>query len=337
MKLRTVILSRTDAIGDVVLTLPLAKLIKNLQKDVKIIFFGRSYTQPVIDCCSDVDEFLNYDDFSGLKKNEQAEFLRLLNADAIVHVFPRKDIAIAARSACIPMRVGTTGRLYHWFSCNRMVRMSRRKSDLHEAQLNVKLLKPLGHSGTVLVEEISKLYSMDVKELLQTEIRNELSIDRFKLVIHPKSNASAREWNLENYASLLKILPANKFQFIITGGIKEKSELDSWQESLSDDVINLAGKLSLAELIALLNSVNGIIAASTGPLHIAASLGKHALGIYPPIRPMDPGRWAPVGEKAGYIVIDRNCSECRSNPQRCHCINEITPRQVAERISAWIT
>ena len=123
--MRTVIISRTDAIGDVVLTLPMAKLIKELYKGVKVIFFGRSYTQPVIECCSEIDEFLNYDEFTKLDVNGKSEFLRLLNAEAIIHVFPRQDISAAAKSAGIRMRIGATGRLHHWFNCNRLVRMSR--------------------------------------------------------------------------------------------------------------------------------------------------------------------------------------------------------------------
>ena len=65
----------------------------------KIIFFGKTYTYPVIKYCDAIDGFINYDIFSGLSKKMQADFLRQSNADTIIHVFPRRDIARAASKA----------------------------------------------------------------------------------------------------------------------------------------------------------------------------------------------------------------------------------------------
>ena len=118
--IRKIIISRTDAIGDVVLTLPMAALLKKfLGKDVKVIFFGRKYTQPVIQCCEAVDEFLDYDIFQSCSEAEKKEYIKNCSADVILHVFPRKEIALAARKAGIPLRIGTTNRLYHWWRFGR--------------------------------------------------------------------------------------------------------------------------------------------------------------------------------------------------------------------------
>ena len=46
--------------------------------------------------------------------------------------------------ARIAERIGTTNRIYHWRYCNELVRLSRRNSVYHEAQLNLRLLAPLG-------------------------------------------------------------------------------------------------------------------------------------------------------------------------------------------------
>ncbi|NLF41723.1 MAG: glycosyltransferase family 9 protein, partial [Bacteroidales bacterium] len=43
------IISRTDAIGDVILTLPLASYLKSLEPGRKIIFLGRNYTKAIIE------------------------------------------------------------------------------------------------------------------------------------------------------------------------------------------------------------------------------------------------------------------------------------------------
>jgi ADP-heptose:LPS heptosyltransferase len=170
-----------------------------------------------------------------------------------------------------------------------------------------------------------------LKTNLPEAISGLLRKDKIKIILHPKSNASAREWSLENFTELVNLLPEDRYQIILTGGEKEAEAINSWKNILPPHVVNLAGRLSLGELISLLDSTDGIVAASTGPLHISAALGKHALGIYPPIRPMDPQRWAPLGEKAEFLVINKTCSDCRTDPSRCHCMNEITPQQVADR------
>ena len=336
-KLRTIIISRTDAIGDVVLTLPMASIIKTiLGNDVKVLFFGRTYTYPVISCCDSIDGFINYDTFLGFDKKGQVDFLKGYNADAIIHVFPRSNIAMAAKKAEIGERIGTTNRLYHWFSCNKLVALKRKNTSFHEAQLNIRLLKPLGHSGKISLSEIINQYHFNNLPELSKKNSSLLSTDKFKLVIHPKSNTSAREWNINNFHDLIRYLPDKKFQFIITGGKNEEALINEWVKKLPSHVVNLSGKLNLEELIALLNTCDGIIAASTGPLHIAAALGKFALGIFPPIRPMSPVRWAPLGKKAGYLAIDKKCSDCRNAPDKCHCINDITPNMVEKQILQWI-
>jgi ADP-heptose:LPS heptosyltransferase len=335
---QTVIISRTDAIGDVVLTLPLAALIKEiLGNDTKILFFGKTYTYPVISCCDAIDGFLNFDTFNELDEKAKVEFLKEARANTIIHVFPRKDIAFAAKVAGIKNRIGTTNRLYHWFNCNRLVRLGRKNSTLHEAQLNIKLLSSIGFKREVAINDIDSYYHLTKINQLPGEITRLLAGEKFKLVIHPKSHSSAREWKPDHYRKLISMLPPEKFQIIITGGEKETSFINDWVQSLPPYVLNLAGKLSLVEMISLLNSCDGILAASTGPLHIAAALGKHALGIYPPIRPMHPQRWAPLGSQAEYLVSGITCSECRYNPFACHCMNDVSPETVCQRIMTWIT
>ena len=67
MKLNKIILSRTDNIGDVVLALPMAGMIKKHYPDCKVIFLGRTYTKPIIDACENIDEF--YKLMEGLRNN----------------------------------------------------------------------------------------------------------------------------------------------------------------------------------------------------------------------------------------------------------------------------
>src|SRR5512146_252019 len=99
-----VIVSRTDRIGDVVLTLPLCALLR--QRGARVIFVGRRYTRPVLEASPFVDEIMEWDDVADAAPADQAAWLVGAKADAIVHAFPRPEIARAARRARIPIRIG---------------------------------------------------------------------------------------------------------------------------------------------------------------------------------------------------------------------------------------
>ncbi len=87
---RHILISRTDSIGDVVLTLPMCAAIKEHLPDCKITFIARSYTIPVIRACRFVDNILNWDEMSKTSPADQIELLVNTGADAIIHVFPTK-------------------------------------------------------------------------------------------------------------------------------------------------------------------------------------------------------------------------------------------------------
>ena len=118
----------------------------------------------------------------------------------------------------------------------------------------------------------------------------------------------------------------------ITGTKDEGILMKDFLENNKNRVVDLTGKLGLSELISFINSCDGLVAASTGPLHIAAALGKFALGLYAPVKPLWPKRWAPIGKDASYLVYDKpGCTDCRKTLD-CSCLRSITSEEVAEKI-----
>lgn len=329
---KRIIISRTDAIGDVILTLPMCGIIKKHLPEAEIIFLGKAYTKSVIACCEHVDEFMDADELFKLTLKEAIALLKNIKADALIHVFPNKQIARLGKDAGIPIRVGTTNRLFHWGNINKLIRLSRKNSSLHESQLNCKLLKGIGIDVMPDLVEMAEYTGFTKMPSSKSSLLSLLDKGKINVIFHPKSNVSAREWSLDNFRNLINLLPSDKYSIFISGTDKEKVLLDSWIKSLPPHVIDITGKLTLEEFIAFIKQADCLVAASTGPLHIAAALGIHAVGIYPPIKPMHPGRWQPVGKKANYLCVSKSCSDCKSNPQECHCMNEVTPVQVFEKI-----
>lgn len=330
-QLNRLLISRADSIGDVILTLPLCGLIKSINPTVKIYFLGKQYTRAVVEACKSVDEFIDVDELFQKPDSKQVETIQQLELDAVIHVFPRKKIAKLMYQARIPFRVGASGRMYNLLYCNKIVSMSRKRSDKHEAILNLELLRGLGYHHDIQNSEIPTYYTLEAQEELPEKLKLLLSSEKFNLILHPKSKGSAREWGLENFGKLIALLPPDEFQIIISGTEAEGKLMADWLSELPTHIINGCGSMNLKQFISFIGAADGLIAASTGPLHIAAALEKVALGIYPPIKPMHPGRWAPLGKNASYLVLDKSCSDCRKN-QNCHCMAEIKPENVYQKL-----
>ncbi|MBC7694577.1 MAG: glycosyltransferase family 9 protein [Burkholderiales bacterium] len=325
-----ILISRTDSIGDVVLTLPMAGIIKQYLPQSKIIFLGKNYTKDVIGLSEHVDEFVSYDDILKLNAQAQIEAFKKLNATHIIHVFPVKEIAHLAKRAGIKNRIGTTNRLWHWFTCNIKISLSRKNSELHEGQLNTKLLVPLEIKREFSLEDLATFYGFTKIPLLEKINADLIDSNKINIILHPKSKGSAREWGLSNFSNLISQLDKTKYKVFISGTAQE-GELVKDLITKHPEAINLTGKLSLQQFIAFINHCNVLIAASTGPLHIAAALGKKAIGLYAPMRPIHPGRWKPIGKNANYLVLNKDCSDCRKSMD-CHCIREIQTQEVIKLI-----
>ena len=143
-----------------------------------------------------------------------------------------------------------------------------------------------------------------------------MSTEKFNLIIHPKSNGSASEWLLENYEELIKMLPREKYKVFVSGSEKDSAILKPWIANMNNEVEDIVGFFSLAEFIAFMNHADGLLACSTGPLHLASALGKHTIGLYPSVRPIHATRWAPLGENAQFIE------------SKAHDLSSITALQV---------
>lgn len=334
--IKNLIISRTDGIGDVILTLPVAGLMKKLHPGVKIRFVGRSYTAPVITACEHIDQFINWDEVSEYPPRERIEYFKALQADAMVHVFPNRELARIAYHSKIPLRVGTSHRFHHWLYCNRLVHVGRKRSPLHEAQLNARLFRPLGVDVAPSLDELMPLMGLTRPAELDETFARWLDPSRFNVILHPKSKGSAREWGLENFSELIRLLPRERYKIFISGSAEDGMALQTHIETWGSDVTDIAGKMPLTQFIAFINKADGLVAASTGPLHIAAALGKVAVGLYAPMRPIHPERWAPLGPRAGYLVLDKQCQECRHD-NRCACIESIKPADVELKLEQLIT
>lgn len=96
--------------------------------------------------------------------------------------------------------------------------------------------------------------------------------------------------------------------------------------------------MSLTDSLPFIAHADGLIAAATGPVHLAANLGIHTLGLYSLRRPCDAGRWGPVGSKAEVLNANELCKACQDGTYKtspCHCLSSLSAQTVFSTVSRW--
>jgi ADP-heptose:LPS heptosyltransferase len=329
---RRIMITRTDNIGDVVLTLSLAGYLKQIYPQAEIVFLCRRYAAAVVGQCRHVDRVLTLEDLG----DDTVGGMVRSACDTVLFAFPRRPLAIAALRAGIERRVGSSRRVYHWFTSNRLINISAKKTPLHEAQLSFKLLLPLGIDHVPTLEEVWRLYGLDTPRHPAADAV--LAAPGFKLILHPKSNGNGREWPLQHYTTLARMLggAGHGVRVLVTGSAAEGELLAQQAPELLalPHVENLCGRLDLEGFTALIGGCDGLVASGTGPLHLAAALGRPVVGLFPPLKPIDPSRWAALGQRATNLVHAQGCAHC-ADPARCTCMLAIAPQQVLDVVRTW--
>lgn len=300
---KTVAISRTDSIGDVVLTLPICAWIKNNYPQTKIIFFCKSYTLEVLKCYPYIDKIVCVDQWEGASSQEKIAQLKTLSIHTFIHVFPNKELANFVKKAKIPYRIGTSHRWFHWLTCNIRPDFTRKNSNHHEAQLNFELLRTIGVEKLPSLTELATLISAFApQEKLNPFLEEVLRNDYKKVVLHTKSQGSAVEWPIEKYIALSHQL-LEKGYCVYFSGTEKEGQLFRSALPKHPQIIDVSGKSTVGELIAFLAQCDALVACSTGPLHLAAAVGIKAIGLYTDLRPMHPGRWAPIGKNTVALTL----------------------------------
>jgi ADP-heptose:LPS heptosyltransferase len=331
-----ILISRTDNIGDVVLTLPMAARLKALNPSFKISFLCRAYAAPIVRMCKDVDEVIEWDSIA----EDPTTYFKNAGIDTIIIAQPDRQIAKAAFFARIRNRIANTRqKLYLLLYCNRGVRFSKSDSIQHEAQINFEFLKRFGINHAPQRNEIKNFYHFDIPT--DPSITALLAPYDFNLILHTKSNGHGREWPMDHYIQLANLLEQfPKVHIWLTGSAKEGEWVQQHAPHLltRPNVTSLFGQQSLTEFVCLISQADGLIASGTGPLHVAAAIGQRCIGLFPPIKPMDIGRWEALGERAQSFAIEQPAHpDCRMTQHyTCECMREIAPEKVFKRVTEWV-
>ncbi len=312
--MRKILLVRTDRIGDTLLTLPVVKPIKERWPDCKIDFLARTYTHPILKNVKEIGQILNYDPegvHRGIRGHQLlATEIQQQNYEAAILFYPRFGLTSALWWAGIPRRIGTSHRWYSFLLTDR-VHQSRKECLKHEAEYNLDLLEPLIQD---LPSEIPQ-FRLAIPEKTKRELQEILTANDILgkyIVVHPGNGDSAPNLSLDQYRTIIQQISFSGIRVVLTGVNSEKEYNESLKSDLStNNITDLTGTLNLEQMIALLSEAFGLITTSTGPAHIASSVGTPVATFYCPAIPHTPDRWGPLENLERVITPKLESSHCQ--------------------------
>lgn len=323
MEYRNILITRTDRIGDVVLSLPMLAVLRRKYPDARLSMLVRSYTLGLVEGHRYLDRAITVEEVGSWWSAYR--FFRKERYDAVILAYPRFRLAILFFAAGIPVRVGTG---YRWYSFlfNRRVYEHRKDAHYHELEYDIHLLEPLGCSREPSTDFLLPVGEAERNSVRQFFTEHHIATGDRVVVIHAGSGGSARDWPVERFRLLGRRLLERGLKVILTGSEEERPLVGSILRSMGDGGIDASGRFSLRELGALFENMSAVIANSTGPIHIAAAVGTPVVGFYPPIVQCSPARWGPyTGKKVIFEPDKSKCEECRGGPCRSsRCMEQIS-------------
>ena len=302
-----IIISRTDKIGDLILSIPSFFMAKKMYPDGEIILLVRKYNYEIVKNLPFIDRIYKIDDF---RQEELLEKIKYFNADIFVALYNDSFVAKLAKASGAKKRIGPISKLSSFFAYNHGVFQKRSRSIKNEADYNLDLIKKINPKRYEEVFEIqTKLYLNPENEKVANIFFLEKHIGNRVLVVNPFMGGSAKNIKDEEYVALLQKIydKVENIDIILTCHISEEERGQLMIDKIDRKRVYLfANGGSLLNLAAIIDKSKVYFGGSTGPTHIAGSLNKDIVAIYPNKKTQSPTRWGVYNnDKVVYIVPDR--------------------------------
>jgi lipopolysaccharide heptosyltransferase II len=153
------------------------------------------------------------------------------------------------------------------------------------------------------------------------------------IAIQPGARWLNKHWPVEYFAELVRRLarkfPGARFAILGDGGDKPIGGIISRSEP--ERCLNLCGQTSLLEMVEWIRLCGLMITNDTGPMHVAAALGKPLVALF---GPTEPRRTGPYGQLQNVLRLDLPCSPCLKSyctyAKPNECLKALSPAEVFE-------
>jgi ADP-heptose:LPS heptosyltransferase len=311
---RHIVVSRTDKIGDLILSLPVFQTLKDSFPQAKITALVSPYAQEIV---------RNHPAIDGVELVAPGEGffsiagrLKKMEADVFLALYPRPKLALAAWWAGIPLRIGTAFRWYA-FAFNHRIKVHRSLCERHEADYNLDLarvLNPLKIASKIIFP-VSKEDQAFADDLLKEK---GIPFSARFVAVHPGHKGSALNWKPQRYAEAVTRLCAQDTRVVVTAGPDETALIAKVRgflgpEALKNKPVLLIGECTLPQLAAVYQRADVFLSGSTGTMHLAAAVGTPTVALFCPIPATTPVRWGPWGNRSTILMPEGlTCPDCQA-------------------------
>lgn len=342
--IRNILLIQLGDIGDVVLTFPSIKALREHFPQANIVVAVREKAKGLIEDCAWALGVIS------IKKEKR----RLSQEIAY-----QKDFFLCLRKynfdLAIDMRTGTRGAILSFLSgADHRIGFYAEDGRLWRNRLFTHLALLQYTPGQYVAQYYSSLlHTLDIETqmlpLLEVSpenrhkaaslFRNEkVPMDRPIIALHPFSLWKYKEWGMDKFIQLINRIGSEyTLPVIITGSPDERGLVATLKKMCGEHVYNLAGKTSIAMFGAVLSLCGLFIGVDSAGMHIAGAVGTPTVSIF---GPSSPASWAPRGKFHAIVYKNLPCVPCRQkgcqNSEISQCLEELTVDDVMAVVRSQI-
>jgi lipopolysaccharide heptosyltransferase II len=339
---KRILVIRTDRIGDVVLSTPVIKNLRDNFPQSFIAMMVSPYTKDIVEGNPYLDEVIVYDK----DKKHRSVFstlgfswaLRKYKFDLAIILHPTNRVHIISWLVGIPRRLGYDKKM--GFLNTDRIEDKKYLGDKHELEYNLDLLRHLGiepKDKTLFVP----LYK-EAEDKIDLFLQRQGIQNNDLIIIHPGASCPSKIWPSQNFAQVCDVLIERyKSKILIVTDNKDAGLGEKVAEQMKNKPTLASGEFSLPELSVVLKRAQLFISNDSGPVHIAVAVGTPVISIFGRKQPgLGPKRWGPLGENDIVLHKDAGCTECLAHNCKIEfkCLQAITPEEVleaTERISVF--
>ena len=310
---KRILVIRTDRIGDVLLSTPAIKALRENYPHAFIAAMVSPYAKEIVEGNPSLDEAILYDK-DGKHKGwassvRFARNLRRHKFDVAIILHPTNRAHLTAYLAGIPKRIGYDRKF--GFLLTDKICHTKQLGEKHELEYNLDLLRLLG------IEAKNKGLFIPIKAGSERWAEEFISSQGIKkgekfLAINPSASCPSKVWPFERFAEVSdKLAQKYGFRVLVISGPKDLALAEKVIKNMKSPAISVAGKVSLSQLASLLKRASLFISNDSGPVHIASAVGTPVISIFGRKQAgLSPRRWGPVGPRDKVLHKDTGCIEC---------------------------
>ncbi len=336
---RNVLCVRLDSMGDVLMTTPAIRALKETSPDRRITLLTSPAGAAAARLVPEIDSLIEFQapwmKASHSNPGADVSLVRRLEAgrfDAAVVFTVYSQSALPAAYVCflaqIPLRLAHCREnpyqlLSDWVKEPEPDRVLR-----HEVRRQLDLVAAVGCATRT--EQLSfAVPARSIDRIGRTLARLHLEAGKPLVIAHPGASAPSRRYEPRQFARAMDLLKERiDCELVFTGDPSESELVEELRAAMHCGSHSLAGRLTLEEFGALLSRADLLVSNNTGPVHVSAAVGTPVVDLYALTNPQH----TPWNVEHRVLFHDVPCRYCYKSvcPSGHHdCLRLVTPEEVA--------